>query len=133
VRASEDPAPEVRAAFAAVATEAELQALVADREPDVRAAGLAALGDRAREAGGRAAGDPAAVVRRAAIAVLDDAALLARLAGDDSPEVATAALVRLVGLQGRAAVTPRLLDQLAAAPPGSMARVRIALAWLLAP
>src|SRR5262249_55766552 len=47
VRAADDPAPEVRAAFAAAATEPELVALLADRMPEVRAAALSALGDRA--------------------------------------------------------------------------------------
>jgi len=139
VPAADDPAPEVRAAFAATATEAELRALVADREPEVRAAGLAGLaalappGDRAHDAAARAAGDPSAAVRRVAVAALDDAELLARLAGDDSPEVATAALVRLAALHGRAALTSQLLERLAAAPAGSTERARIALAWLLAP
>jgi HEAT repeat protein len=132
VRAADDPAPEVRAAFAATATEAELRALAADREPDVRAIALTALGDRGRELAARAAVDPSAAVRRAATEVLDDAQLLARLARDDSPEVATAALVRLATLHGRAALTSQLLDQLAAAPAGSTERARIALAWLLA-
>lgn len=135
VRAAGDPAPEVRAAFAATATEAELLALVADREPFVRAAGLAALaalGDRAHDAAARVAGDPSAAVRRVAATVIDDAEVLARLTGDASPEVATAALVRLAALHGRAALTSQLLDQLAAAPAGSPERARIALAWLLA-
>lgn len=135
VHAADDPAPEVRAAFAATATETELRALVADREADVRAAGLAvlvALGDRARDAFVRAAGDPSAAVRRVAITMLDDAGLLARLSGDDSPEVATAALVRLAALHGRSVLTSQLLDRLAAAPAGSTERARIALAWLLA-
>jgi len=132
VHAADDPSPEVRAAFAATATEAELLALVADREPDVRAAGLAALGDRAHDVATHAAEDPSAAVRRVAIDMIDDAELLARLAGDASPEVATAALVRLTALHGRAAVTSQLLDRLAAAPAGSIERARIALAWLLA-
>jgi len=132
VHAAEDPSPEVRAAFAATATEAELLALVADREPDVRAAGLAALGDRAHDVATHAAEDPSAAVRRVAIDMIDDAELLARLAGDASPEVATAALVRLTALHGRAAVTSQLLDRLAVAPAGSIERARIALAWLLA-
>ncbi|HEX2691713.1 MAG TPA: HEAT repeat domain-containing protein, partial [Kofleriaceae bacterium] len=135
VRAVDDPAPEVRAAFAATATQSELQVLVADREPLVRAAGLAALaalGDRARDAARRAAGDPSAAVRRVAIILLDDPELLLRLAGDDSPEVATAALVRLTALHGRAMQTSQLFDRLAAAPAGSTERARIALAWLLA-
>jgi hypothetical protein len=146
VRAADDPAPEVRAAYAATATEAELRVLVGDREPEVRAAALAALAgrrraadpdgagpaSRAHEIATRAARDPAAAVRRAAVALLDDIEALARLARDDSPEVATDALVRLTALRGRAAATPPLLDQLTAAPAGSPERVRIALAWLLA-
>jgi len=135
VHAAGDPAPEVRAAFAATATETELRALVADREADVRAAGLAVLavlGDRARDAVVRAVADPSAAVRRVAITVLDDAELLARLSGDDSPEVASAALVRLAALHGRSVLTSQLLDRLATAPAGSTERARIALAWLLA-
>jgi HEAT repeat protein len=132
VRAADDPAPEVRAAATVAATEAELLALVIDRTAEVRAAALAALGDRAGEAALRAAGDPSAVVRRAAIAVLADPSALGRLCSDDSPEVATAALVRLSALRGRAAVTSQLLDRLAEAPAASPERARIALAWLLA-
>jgi HEAT repeat protein len=134
VRAAEDPAAEVRAAFAATATatEAELRVLATDRDADVRAAALTALGDRAHDLAASAAVDRSAGVRRAAADVLDDAQLLTRLARDDSPEVATAALVRLTGLHGRAALTTQLLGQLAAAPSGSIERARIALAWLLA-
>lgn len=132
VHAIDDPAPEVRAAFAASATEAELRVLVADRAPEVRLAALAALGDRAAEIAARAAGDPAAAVRRAAIPLLADIDALDRLARDDSPEVATAALVRMTELRGRATLTSQLLDRLVAAPAGSTERARIALAWLLA-
>ncbi|HEX3757798.1 MAG TPA: HEAT repeat domain-containing protein, partial [Kofleriaceae bacterium] len=85
VRAAGDPAPEVRAAFAAAASEPELAALLADPAPEVRAAALVQLGERAGEAARRAAGDPSAVVRRAAAAVLADPAALTQLAGDDSP------------------------------------------------
>jgi HEAT repeat protein len=132
VRAADDPAPEVRAAFAAAATEAELVALLADPAPEVRAAALIALGDHAGDAALRAAGDPSAVVRRAAIDTLADPDALARLAGDDSPDVATAALIRLTALRGRAAATAPMLGRLADAPPASPERARIALAWLLA-
>jgi HEAT repeat protein len=132
VRAAGDPAPEVRAAFAAAASEPELTALVADPAPEVRAAALVALGERAGEIALRAAGDPSAVVRGAAAAVLADPAALSQLAGDDSPEVATAALVRRTALAGRARATPQLLERLAEAPPASPERARIALAWLLA-
>lgn len=133
VRAADDPAAEVRAAFAATATEAELRALAADREPEVRATALTVLGDRARDLAARAVVDRSAAVRRAAAGVLDNAELLARLSRDDSPEVATAALVKLTALHGRTALTSQLLGQLAAAPAGSTERARIALAWLLAP
>jgi len=132
VRAADDPAPEVRAAFAAVASEPELLALLADRAPEVRAAALTALADRAGAAALRAAGDPSPQVRGAAIALIADPDALARLAGDDSPEVATAALVRLTALRGRPAATALLLDRLAEAPAASAERARIALAWLLA-
>ncbi|HEY0479737.1 MAG TPA: HEAT repeat domain-containing protein [Kofleriaceae bacterium] len=132
VRAADDPAPEVRAAFAAAASEPDLVALLADRTPEVRAAALTALGDRAGAAALRAAVDPSAQVRGAAVALIADPDALARLAGDDSPEVAIAALVRLTALRGRSAQTAPLLDRLAEAPPASAERVRIALAWLLA-
>ena len=132
VRAADDPAPEVRAAAAPVASEPELIALLGDPAPEVRTAALRALGDRAGEAARRAAGDPAAMVRRAAIGMLADPEALTRLAADDSPEVATAALIRLTALRGRAAATAPLLDRLAEAPPASPERARIALAWLLA-
>jgi HEAT repeat protein len=132
VRALDDPAPEVRAAFAAAASEAELRALAGDRVAEVRAAAVTALGDRAGDELRRAASDPSAAVRRAAIALLGDADALERLSRDDSPEVATAALVRLTELRGRAALTSPLLERIAAAPAGSPERARIALAWLLA-
>lgn len=133
VRAADDPAPEVRAAFAAAASEPEIAVLVADPAPEVRAAALVALGDHAGEVALRAAGDPSAVVRRAVAAVIADPAALSQLAGDDSPEVATAAWIRRTALAGRARATPQLLERLAEAPPASPERARIALAWLLAP
>jgi len=77
------------------------------------------------------ASDLAAVVRRAAIASLTDDRLLEHLGNDPSPEVATAALVRLSSRRGRPAITRQLLRSLAATPAGSPARVRVALAWLL--
>ena len=132
VRAAEDPAAEVRAAFAATASVAELRVLVTDRAPEVRAAALIALGGRDRGVADQAAGDGAAAVREAAAGALDDVEALHRLSRDDSPGVASAALVRLTALHGRAALTAQLLEQLAAAPSGSLERARIALAWLLA-
>jgi hypothetical protein len=105
---------------------------VTDPDPEVRAAALVALGARAGEAALRAAGDPSAVVRRTAAAVIADPAALSQLARDDSPEVATAAWIRRTGLAGRAGATAQLLERLAEASPASPERARIALAWLLA-
>lgn len=132
LRAFEDPAPEVRAASVTAAGESELRTLAADRDPDVRAAAIASLGDRSPELATRAAADSAPQVRAAAVAALVDGDLLERLAQDDSPEVATAALVKLAARRGRAAITAPFLARLAEAPAGGKERVRIALAWLLA-
>lgn len=132
LRAANDPAPEVRAAAIASASEAELRALANDPDPDVRAAAIGRLVDHAPELVARAAADVAPQVRRAAALALTDEDTLARLATDVAPEVATAAHVTLAARRGRAASTAPLLAQLAAAPPGSAERVRIALAWLLA-
>lgn len=132
VRAASDPAPEVRAAAVASASEAELRTLAGDPDPDVRAAAIIALADTAPELTQRAAADVAPQVRRAAIAALADDDLLAKLATDVTPDVATAALVRRAQLAGRGALTQPLLVQLATAPAASAERVRIALSWLLA-
>ena len=145
-RASDDPAGEVRAAYAAALAgarpgeaDSELRALIDDRDPDVRAAAWtvlaaadAAPADRGQLAA-RAATDPAAQVRRAALPAVDDDELLSRIAtGDDAPGVRTEALVQLVGRRGRTAVETGLLDRLVQAPAASTERVRVALAWLLA-
>ncbi len=112
-----------------------LLTLVDDRDADVRmrvCVAAIASPDRARLAI-RATTDPAPQVRTAAVAVLDDDDVLARLATtDDSPELRTIALVQLAGRRGRAAITSLLLERLATSPPGSAERVRVALAWLLA-
>jgi hypothetical protein len=144
--AADDPAAEVRAAYAAALAvarageaDAELRALIDDRDPDVRAAAWAVLAaadaapaDRAQLAA-HAATDPASQVRRAALPAVDDDDLLAHLAAsDDAPAVRTEALVQLAGRRGRAAIEASLLDRLAQAPAASTERVRVALAWLLA-
>jgi len=131
LRAFDDPAPEVRVASVIGAPEPELRTLAVDRDADVRAAAIAALGDRAPELAVRATTDLSATVRKAAIAVLVADDVLERLANDDSPEVATAALVKLAAHRGRAAITSPLVASLAVTPTGPQ-RVRIALAWLLA-
>lgn len=131
-RAASDPAPEVRAAAVAAATDPELRVLADDPDPGVRAATLSTLGDRAPELLARGAGDVAPQVRLAVISSLTDEGLLETLGTDDSPEVATAAVVRLATRRGRAAMASTLLTQLASAPAGSVHRVRIALGFLLA-
>ena len=94
------------------ASEPELRTLAGDRDPDVRAAALASLGDRASELVSRAAADLSAPVRKVAISVLANDSVLERMATDDSPEVATAALVKLASRRGRAAVTTALVGNL---------------------
>jgi HEAT repeat protein len=132
LRAITDPAPEIRLASIAGAGEADLRTLAGDADPDVRAAALSALGDRAPDLATKAVTDLSAAVRRTAIATLADDAALERLANDASPDVATAAVVRLAARRGRASITSPMLATLQIAPAGSPVRVRIALAWLLA-
>jgi len=146
VSAVDDPAAEVRAAFAsALATalpseaQADLRTLIDDRDPDVRAAAwtslvalAAAPADRATLAL-HAVRDAAPQVRLAALPAVDDDQALAQVAAiDDSPDVRTSAIVLLAGRRGRAAIETDLLGRLAAAPTATAERVRIALAWLLA-
>lgn len=146
IRAGDDPAGEVRAAYAAGlvhaepgATRAELTQLVEDRDPDVRAAAWRVLagdpeaGEGIADLALRALSDPAAAVRTAALATArDDAAILRAATSDDDADVRTAAFVRLATLRGRGASEELLVERFAAAPPGSAERVRTALAWLLA-
>jgi hypothetical protein len=143
VRAATDPAAAVRAAYAtalataphAIAARGDLDDLAGDRDADVRAAALAALAGRDELVPGvaaRAATDPSAAVRIAAMPRLVDDAALARLAADADPGVATAAAIRQVAVHGRAASTRALVERIAAAPAGSAERVRAAVAWLLA-
>lgn len=146
VSAVDDPASEVRAAFAsalatALPSEAQddLRLLIDDRDPEVRAAAwtslvvlAAAPADRATLAL-HAVRDTAPQVRLAALPAVDDDQALAQVAAaDDSPDVRTSAMVLLAGRRGRAAVENDLLGRLAAAPAATAERVRIALAWLLA-
>ena len=76
--------------------------------------------------------DIAPQVRLAVIDALTDERLLEGLGTDDSPEVATAAVVRLATRRGRMAMASTLLTQLAVAPRRSAETVRIALGFLLA-
>lgn len=144
-----DPSPEVRAAAAWGANEAEFEALLVDPDPEVRRKAMSvqayvpglndlrlrefrAIEESERLAIRRAAVDDAAPVRIIAIntGILDEPTL-EKLATDDIPEVASAALVVLVEQRGRAAATSALLARLAGGA-GAHERVRIALAWLLA-
>jgi HEAT repeat protein len=127
VKGTSDPAPEVRVALATTTGDTSF---ASDADAEVRAAAVAAAAARGKVMSGN---DPAWQVRRAAIAALDDGPVLAKLLADESPEVATAALVRLATVRGRAAMTQPLLVRLAGGSPGSSERVRTALAWLLAP
>ncbi|MBA3455235.1 MAG: hypothetical protein H0T42_19245 [Deltaproteobacteria bacterium] len=131
-RAATDPAPEVRAASVTAATDAELRTLASDPDPVVRAAALTSIRDRAPDLVMRGAVDIAPQVRLAAINALTEETLLEKLGVDDSPEVATAAVVQLASIRGRAAIATTLLTRLAASPAGSAERVRIALGFLLA-
>jgi len=134
-----DSSAHVRAAYASGLSPSspDLAALLADRDPDVRAAAWTRYvhGDRPDKAlTAAAASDPAPQVRRAAIPVLDDDALITRLAtSDEASDVRTDALVHLATRRGRAAITDVLLARFADAEPGTAERVRTSLAWLLAP
>ena len=136
-----DPAAEIRAAYAGLpsATNANLRALLDDRDPEVRAAAWTTLTaarpgfpQRAQLAL-LAMADPAPQVRSAALGSLEDEAALNRIAGsDETPEVRTAALVELTRQRGRLRCAAMLLQRFASAPAISVERVRIALAWLIA-
>ncbi len=126
-----DPSSTVRRAAVIGASETDLRTLAADAEPDVRAAAIRALGDRAPDLASHAVGDPSAIVRQAAISIVTDPSRLEQLAHDTAPEVATAAAIRLAALRGRKAITAAALAELARGGSAT-ARVRIALAWLLA-
>jgi TonB family protein len=135
----DDPAPEVRAAYARALApaHADVRVLLADRDPDVRAAAWTtfARGDESDKVklAAQAALDPAAQVRAAAVIAMDDDALLDKLATtDEAGDVRTAAAVQLAVRRGRAAITEAMLTRIAEAPAGSSERVRGALAWLLA-
>lgn len=81
----------------------------------------------------RATKDSAAQVRRAVVDVMTDDVALIRVSGtDDDGEVRTRALVRLAQRGGRAATIELLLGRFEQATPGSVERVRAALAWHVA-
>lgn len=134
-----DNAPEVRAAYAGAlaANRPEVQTLLGDLDPDVRAAAWRTFvksdaRDKAALAK-RAASDPAEQVRAAAVPAIADEGVVEQLAKTDvSGDVRTAAIVEVAGRRGRAAVEGELLQRFAEAAPSSAERVRTMLAWLLA-
>lgn len=131
VDAAADTAPEVRIAAAPALPAAALQTLFGDSDPDVRATAVLLLRETQPDLASKAATDPAAQVRLAAVPAITSEALLGKLSADVSPDVATAAAIQLVVRLSRERTTADLLDKLAAAPAGGAERVRIALAWLL--
>ncbi|HEY4058561.1 MAG TPA: hypothetical protein VGM39_18235, partial [Kofleriaceae bacterium] len=143
VQAATDSDPEIRAAALSRYPGNTLRTLIDDPDPVVRAAAFTAWAQytlfdpddqSARtELAARLADDTAANVRLAAIPEITDDAILIKLAAGDTNDAASAALIRLAQLRGRAASTRDLMTALAKAPPASADRVRIALAWLLAP
>jgi hypothetical protein len=138
-RAIDDPAAEVRGAYAHVfayagAWEPGLRALVEDRDAEVRAAAWSAYAIRGAPAGLSGITDPSPEVRLAAISTTHDNDALRRLVtSDDAPDVRTAAAAELAHRLGRDAIAATLLEAFAPTQPASADRVRIARAWLLAP
>nr|MDQ3368436.1 HEAT repeat domain-containing protein [Myxococcota bacterium] len=112
--------------------EPELRRLVRDRDPDVRAAAITALGDRAPALLAAAASDPASQVREAVVAIMIDPSVLAQLAHDADPAIATAAIVRSSAQRGRAALVLPTCEALGEGRLELAVRVRHALGWLLA-
>jgi hypothetical protein len=115
----------------------DIDALLIDRDPDVRAAAWQtyARGDsRTMKIDALpAAADPSPLVRRAVIPALDDDKVINELASNDvDGDVRTDALVRYATRRGRDAVADTLLTSFAAAAPWTRERVRTCLAWLLA-
>ncbi len=135
-----DRSPLVRAAAARAwapldGAAAALAPAIADDDPAVRAAAIATLAARPDGAAAVliAVGDRDPRVRAAAAAGLVDDAALARLAGDDDPAVRSVAVGRAAARVGRERAQAGLAAALAAAPPASLERVRLARAWLMAP
>ena len=125
-RAIDDPAAEVRAAYATALTPkqaADLRTLLDDRDPDVRAAAWAREAQLRvdPEHDQRAAADPSPKVRLAALPLLDVQAL----AHDESPDVRGEAIVLYARKVGHPAVD-RWIGRNAPS-------VAVAQAWLLLP
>jgi HEAT repeat protein len=138
--AVDDPASEVRAAYARALEHAEgwqagLHTLIEDRDAGVRAAAWHAYVIRGVPAEvPPSLGDPSAEVRLAAVPAARDTEVLGRLAhSDEAPAVRSAALVELAHRMDRGALLTLLLQEFPLAQPATADRVRMARAWLLAP
>lgn len=137
-RAIDDPASEVRAAYARALEHADgwqtgLHALIEDRDAGVRAAAWRAYVIRGVPADVRPTlGDPSAEVRLAAVRAATDPEALGRLAhSDEAPAVRSAALEGLAHHIDRRAFLDLLLQEFPLAQPATADRVRMARAWLL--
>jgi hypothetical protein len=100
----------------------------------VRAAAATALvnGDDAARArfAGHAHADPA--MRLRALEVTVERGAIEAASTDPDLAIRTAAAARLIALRGRAETLAGVAAQIAAAPPASAERVRLAAAWLQA-
>ncbi len=138
-----DRSPAVAAALAGAwgplpgpAAFANLAALAGHEQPAVRAAAIAALaarGDDASQERLRAlAGDVEPALRAQAVAALHDRAALEAAATDPDPGVRVAAAGQVIAVRGRADSLIDVASAIAASPPSSPERVRLAGAWLAA-
>jgi TonB family protein len=139
-----DRSPAVQAALAGAwgglpgpAAFARLGELAGHPQPVVRAAVIAALaarGDDSSQERLRAlAGDPEPALRAQALSALRDRATLEAAANDPDPVVRAAAAARVVKVRGRADSLVDVASAIAASPPSSPERVRLAGAWLASP
>lgn len=96
------------------------------------AAGALATADDAARAALAARPELAPPLRVLALGVTTDRAAVEAASTDPDPAVRAAATHRMVALRGRAETLADVATQLAAAPPASAERVRLAAAWLAA-
>ncbi|HVV84333.1 MAG TPA: HEAT repeat domain-containing protein, partial [Kofleriaceae bacterium] len=122
--------------LAGPAAAAKLDELAGSDQPVVRASAIAALaarGDDASQTRLRAlAGDPEPALRAQAVSALHDRAALEAAADDPDPDVRAAAAAQVIAVRGRADSLADVASAVAASPPSSPERVRLAGAWLAA-
>ena len=116
--------------------QARLDALAAHELPVVRAAAIAALAARGDGASQERlkvlAGDAEPALRAQAVRALLDRGALEAAAGDPDPGVRAAAAAQIIAVRGRADSLVDVAAAIAATPPSSPDRVRLAAAWLRA-